>query len=147
MGVCCFWTCWWVCGFWTCWWLARPFVELSWSGEGILSAICWAAVVFQNCVLLFTGQLRRLKYSLREAGDEFVKSSCRSLSLSYQYIYINLFPYPGSYINISKIFYHSDHLNVHFNIWNNIYNLVRILTLNIKNITKMYIPWLYQNGK
>ena len=72
-------------------------------------------------MILFTGELGRLKSSLREAGDEFVKSSGKSLSLSltiyiYIYIYINLFHYPRSYINISTIFYHSDHLNIHFNI-------------------------------
>jgi hypothetical protein len=42
-------------------------------------------------VILFTGELGRLKSSLREAGDEFVKSSGKSLSLSltiYIYIYI-----------------------------------------------------------
>ena len=40
-------------------------------------------------MILFTGELGRLKSSLREAGDEFVKSSGKSLSLSLTiYIYI-----------------------------------------------------------
>jgi hypothetical protein len=44
VGVCCFWTYWWVCGFWRYSWLARSCV-LPWSGEGILPAICGAVVV------------------------------------------------------------------------------------------------------